>query len=53
MDEKNFEINAELFYDVTNLFNNAIPINFKKENYDNFNINDKNNSVDIIITIVR
>ena len=35
--------------DVTNLFNNSIPINLKKENYVNFNINDKNNSVDIII----
>ena len=47
--KKNFENNAELFFDVTNLFNNSIPINFKKENYVNFNINDKNNSVDIII----
>ena len=47
--EKNFENNAELFFDVTNLFNNSIPINLKKENYVNFNINDKNNSVDIII----
>ena len=33
--KKNFENNAELFYDVTNLFNNSIPINFKKENYVN------------------
>ena len=49
MDEKNFENNAEFFFDVTNLFNNSIPINLKKENYVNFNINDKNNSVDIII----
>lgn len=47
--KKNFENNAELFFDVTNLFNNSIPINLKKENYVNFNINDKNNSVDIII----
>lgn len=47
--KKNFENNAELFFDVTNLFNNSIPINFKKENCINFNINDKNNSVDIII----
>ena len=46
--KKNFENNAELFFDVTNLFNNSIPINLKKENYVNFNINDKNNSVDII-----
>ena len=45
--KKNFENNAELFFDVTNLFNNSIPINLKKENYVNFNINDKNNSVDI------
>lgn len=29
--KKNFENNAELFYDVTNLFNNSIPINFKKK----------------------
>ena len=28
--KKNFENNAELFYDVTNLFNNSIPINLKK-----------------------
>ena len=49
MDEKKIENNAELFFDVTNLFNNSIPINLKKENYVNFNINDKNNSVDIII----
>ena len=41
--KKNFENNAELFFDVTNLFNNSIPINFKKENYVNFNINDKIN----------
>ena len=41
--KKNFENNAELFFDVTNLFNNSIPINLKKENYVNFNINDKNN----------
>ena len=47
--KKNFENNAEVFFDVTNLFNNSIPINLKKENYVNFNINDKNNSVDIII----
>ena len=47
--KKNFENNAELFFDVTNLFNNSIPIKLKKENYVNFNINDKNNSVDIII----
>ena len=40
--KKNFENNAELFFDVTNLFNNSIPINLKKENYVNFNINDKN-----------
>ncbi len=45
--KKKFENNAELFFDVTNLFNNSIPINLKKENYVNFN--DKNNSVDIII----
>ena len=50
--KKNFENNAELFFDVTNLFNNSIPIKLKKENYVNFNINDKNNSVDIIITKV-
>ena len=25
--KKNFENNAELFFDVTNLFNNSIPIN--------------------------
>lgn len=32
MDEKkNFENNAELFFDVTNLFNNSIPINLKKK----------------------
>ena len=29
--KKNFENNAELFFDVTNLFNNSIPINFKKK----------------------
>lgn len=29
--KKNFENNAELFFDVTNLFNNSIPINLKKE----------------------
>lgn len=28
--KKNFENNAELFFDVTNLFNNSIPINLKK-----------------------
>lgn len=28
--KKKFENNAELFYDVTNLFNNSIPINLKK-----------------------
>ena len=39
--KKNFENNAEFFFDVTNLFNNSIPINLKKENYVNFNINDK------------
>ena len=33
MDEKKFENNAELFFDVTNLFNNSIPIKLKKENY--------------------
>ena len=33
MDEKKIENNAELFFDVTNLFNNSIPINLKKENY--------------------
>ena len=31
--KKNFENNAELFFDVTNLFNNSIPIKLKKENY--------------------
>ena len=31
--KKNFENNAELFFDVTNLFNNSIPINLKKGNY--------------------
>ena len=29
--KKNFENNAELFFDVTNLFNNSIPINLKKK----------------------
>ena len=29
--KKNFENNAELFFDVTNLFNNSIPIKFKKK----------------------
>lgn len=29
--KKNFENNAELFFDVTNLFNNSIPINYKKK----------------------
>ena len=28
--KKNFENNAELFFNVTNLFNNSIPINLKK-----------------------
>mgnify|MGYP000762598379 FL=1 len=42
--KKNFENNAEFFFDVNNLFNNSIPIKLKKENYVNFNINDKNNS---------
>ena len=39
--KKNFENNAELFYDVTNLFNNSIPINLKKENYVNFKAGNK------------
>ena len=38
-------INAILFY----IFFAFYQINLKKENYVNFNINDKNNSVDIII----
>lgn len=29
--KNNFENNAELFFDVTNLFNNSIPINLKKK----------------------
>lgn len=29
--KKNFENNAEVFFDVTNLFNNSIPINLKKK----------------------
>lgn len=29
--KKNFENNAELFFDVTNLFNNSIPIKLKKK----------------------
>ena len=44
--KKNFENNAELFFDVTNLFNNSIPINLKKENYKvvyQFRIKIKNN----------
>ena len=47
--KKILKIMQSFFFDVTNLFNNSIPINLKKENYVNFNINDKNNSVDIII----
>lgn len=47
--KENFKNNAELFFDVTNLFNNSIPINLKKENYVIFNINDKNNSIEISI----
>lgn len=46
--KENFENNAEIFLDVTNLFNNSIPINLKKENYVIFNIND-NNSIEIAL----
>lgn len=47
--KENFENNADAFFEVTNLFNNSIPINLKKENYVIFNINDKNNCIEITL----
>lgn len=47
--KENFEKNAEAFFDITNLFNNSIPINIKKDNSVIFNINEKNNCIEITL----
>lgn len=46
---ENFEQNAEVFHDVTDLFNNSIPDSLKNKNTIFFVVNDKDDCIEITI----